>query len=172
MEFTDRLVDIIAEGFDIVIRTGPLQDSRLSARRLLGFKGKIVGSPGYFDRKGIPVHPSELEHHACLHYRFPHSGKTEKWCFSSEANIKELSLPTAMICNSLEARIHYAKQGVGLAWVPDFSVNTALEEGSLRSVLDSFIAHTDAFSMVWPSGRQTIPKLRTFIDFMSSHRSL
>ncbi|MDD1786470.1 LysR family transcriptional regulator [Burkholderia gladioli] len=168
MEFTDRLVDVIAEGFDIVIRTGPLQDSRLSARPLTRFRGKVVGSPDYFKRKGKPKHPAELENHDCLHYRFPHSGKTEQWSFVPQAKVSELRLPTAMVCNSLEARIHYAKQGMGIAWVPDFSVSAELKDGALLSVLDEFIAHADAFSMVWPSGRQTISKLRAFIDFMSS----
>jgi DNA-binding transcriptional LysR family regulator len=166
LEFTDRLVDVVAEGFDVVIRTGSLQDSRLSARVLNSFRGKVVGSPDYFNRKGIPVHPAELQHHDCLHYRFPHSGKTEQWHFVPQAGVSELQLPAVMVCNSLEARIHYAKQGLGIAWVPDFSVSHALKDGTLLSVLDDFIAHTDTFSMVWSSGRQIISRLRAFIDFM------
>lgn len=168
LEFTDRLVDVIAEGFDIVIRTGPLQDSRLSTRPLTHFTAKVVGSPSYFARKGIPRHPTELAAHECLHYRFPHSGKLEPWRFVPHAMAGDLHLPATLVCNSLEARIHYARQGLGIAWVPDFSVSAHLQDGSLLSVLDEFIAHTDTFAMVWPSGRQALPKLRAFIDFMSA----
>lgn len=168
MEFTDRLVDVIAEGFDVVIRTGSLQDSRLSSRLLTTFKAKVVGSPGYFQRKGLPAHPSELLHHDCLHYRFPHTGKIEQWHFDPQAMADELRLPATMICNSLEARIHYATQGAGIAWVPDFAVSNELKNGWLLSVLDDYIEHSDTFSLVWPSGRRTVPRLRAFIDFMSA----
>ncbi|MFJ2333998.1 LysR family transcriptional regulator [Pseudomonas helleri] len=168
IEFSDRLVEVIAEGFDLVIRTGSLSDSRLSARPLERFKAKVVGSPGYFLRNGTPMQPADLQQHHCLHYRFSHSGKIEPWRFHPDIVMGEAQLPPVMICNSLEARIHYAKQGSGLAWVPDFSVRTELGDGSLLSVLDDCVAHADEFSMVWPSGKQTTPKLRAFIDFMSA----
>lgn len=86
-----------------------------------------------------------------------------------EAKVVDLRLCMAMVCNSLEARIHFAKQGAGIAWGPNFSVSAELNEGSLMSVLEDFIAHTDTFSMVWPSGRQEMSRLRAFIAFMS-HR--
>ncbi|WDS37380.1 LysR family transcriptional regulator [Pseudoxanthomonas sp.] len=168
LDFSDRLVDVIAEGFDVVVRTGPLRDSRLSARPLLEFGTCIVGSPAYFQRKGIPGHPLALVQHDCLHYRFPHSGKTERWRLGPEGQFDALGLPDTMICNSLEARIHYARQGRGIAWVPDFSVAAALDDGSLVSVLEDFVHHRDTFSMVWPSGAQVAPRLRAFIDFMGA----
>ena len=167
LHFTDHLVDVIAEGFDVVIRTGALQDSRLSARPLCRFNAVVVGSPAYFERKGIPRHPADLAHHDCVHYRFPHSGKIEAWRFSDAPNA-HLTLPRSMVCNSLEARIHYAKRGLALAWVPDFSVPDELASGALLAVLQDYADHTDSLSMVWPSGRQAIPKLRAFIDFMSA----
>lgn len=167
VDFSDRLVDIVAEGFDVVIRTGPLQDSRLTMRSLASFRAAIVGSPAYFARHGVPISPSDLQHHKCLHYRFPHSGKIENWRFISAVESNGLHLPEVMTCNSLEARIHYAKQGVGLAWVPDFSIHDAVRDGTLLQVLDDYIEHTDAFSMVWAAGKNTIPKIRAFIDFLS-----
>lgn len=61
IEFSDRLVDVIAEGFDLVIRTGSLSDSWLTVRSLTRFKAKVVGLPGYLQRNGTPLQPTDLQ---------------------------------------------------------------------------------------------------------------
>lgn len=70
LDFTDRMVDVIEEGFDAVVRTGEPADSRLSARRLGSFHMRLVASPDYLARCGVPQTPADLEQHSCLHYRF------------------------------------------------------------------------------------------------------
>lgn len=79
LDFTDQLVEVIEEGFDAVIRTGEPADSRLSARHLGYFSALLVASPAYLAEKGTPQAPGDLLRHHCLHYRFPHTGKLEKW---------------------------------------------------------------------------------------------
>jgi DNA-binding transcriptional LysR family regulator len=79
LDFTDRLVEVIEEGFDVVVRTGDPTDSRLSARKLGTFRSMLVASPDYLARRGIPEVPADLLDHTCLHYRFPNSGKLEPW---------------------------------------------------------------------------------------------
>lgn len=79
LDFSDRVVDVVDEGFDVVLRTGQPVDSRLSMRELGEFQLKLVGSPAYFARHGTPRCPEDLLRHTCLHYRFPNTGRLEEW---------------------------------------------------------------------------------------------
>src|SRR5262245_31593296 len=79
LDFTDRLVDVIDEGFDAVVRAGDVSDSRLMTRMLGTFRLVLVGSPDYFALRGVPQKPDDLTFHACLHHRYATSGKLEPW---------------------------------------------------------------------------------------------
>lgn len=79
IDFSDRIVDVVDEGFDAVLRTGRPTDSRLSSRLLGHFRQHLVASPDYLERHGAPRTPADLAQHRCLHYRFPSSGKLEIW---------------------------------------------------------------------------------------------
>lgn len=166
LDFTDRMVDVIEEGFDAVVRTGEPADSRLSARRLGSFRMLLVASPEYLQRRGIPERPADLSGHSCLHYRYPNTGKLEVWPLRSTAGELDLQLPTSMICNNIETRVCFALRGLGIACLPDFAIRAALADGSLRTVLDCYVERSGTFRVLWPSGRQASPKIRAFIDFL------
>ncbi|TAJ66291.1 MAG: LysR family transcriptional regulator [Variovorax sp.] len=170
LDFSDRLVDVVEEGFDAVVRTGELADSRLSVRRLGAFSQLLVASPDYLERHGTPASIAELAAHACLHYRFPATGKVEVWPLVPLPDGSEFKPPVAMICNTMEARLCFAERGRGIACLPDFSVREALAAGRLRSVLPEAVRpHTIGLGVLWPSGRHPAPKLRAFIDHLSAH---
>lgn len=166
LEFTDRLVDVIEEGFDAVIRTGVLNDSRLMARRLGDFDFHIIGAPAYFERFGVPSNLEQLSEHHCLHYKLAFSGKLERWPFRDVAASVEPKIPVTMVCNNIEMLIHAALMGQGLACVPEFAVRKDLEEGRLRSIMAPQLERTLQMQVVWPSSRFLTPKLRAFIDFI------
>ncbi|MBB1631645.1 LysR family transcriptional regulator [Cupriavidus sp. UME77] len=166
LDFTDRMVDVIEEGFDAVVRTGEPNDSRLSARRLGAFRILLVASPAYLAQRGVPRQPAELAGHACLQYRFPNSGKLEAWPLRRAAADPELTLPTSMICNNIETRVSFALQGLGIACLPDFAIREALADGRLRTVLDDYVDRSGTFRVLWPASRHPSPKLRVFIDFL------
>ncbi|MBW5416364.1 LysR family transcriptional regulator [Pseudomonas sp. MAG002Y] len=168
VDFTDRLVDIIEEGFDAVIRTGEPSDSRLMSRRLGTFHLKLVGSPGYFDACGIPHQPRDLERHVCLQHRFPSTGRYETWPIRQSDQTTPL-LSQTIVFNTSEVLVDVARAGLGIACLPDFMVRESLEKGELVSVLDEHIEHTGCFNILWPSSRHMAPKLRVFIDFVSEH---
>jgi DNA-binding transcriptional LysR family regulator len=168
LDFTDRQVDVIEEGFDAVVRVGEPKDSRLSARKLGEFRRLLVGSPAYFASRGVPRRPEELSSHACLHYRYPSSGKIERWALGRAPDAPEIALPTAMICNNIETRLCFALQGLGIAYLPDFAVREALAEGRLVSVLDDYVEAAGTFRVLWPASRHPSPKLRAFIDFLAA----
>ena len=171
LDFTDRQVDVIEEGFDAVVRVGEPKDSRLSARTLGDFRRLLVGSPAYFARRGVPLRPADLASHACLHYRYPSSGKIEQWALrraDDAAGAPEIALPTAMICNNIETRLCFALQGLGIAYLPDFAVREPLASGKLVSVLDEYVDAGGTFRILWPASRHPSPKLRAFIDFLAA----
>jgi len=168
LDFTDRQVDVIEEGFDAVVRVGEPKDSRLSARTLGDFRRLLVGSPAYFARRGVPLRPADLASHACLHYRYPSSGKIEQWALRRADDAPEIALPTAMICNNIETRLCFALQGLGIAYLPDFAVREPLASGKLVSVLDEYVDAGGTFRILWPASRHPSPKLRAFIDFLAA----
>lgn len=168
LDFTDRMVDVIEEGFDAVVRTGEPADSRLSARRLGSFQMRLVASPDYLKSRGTPKKPIDLLQHTCLHYRFPNSGKLETWALQQEANEVELQLPTSMICNNIETRMCFALQGLGIAYLPDFSIRKPLLDGRLCSILTNNVKRTGVFHILWPASKYPSPKVRALVDFLSA----
>ncbi|AYN22802.1 LysR family transcriptional regulator [Alcaligenes aquatilis] len=166
LDFSDRLVDVIEEGFDAVVRTGDPTDSRLSARRLGSFRSMLVASSDYLARQGIPQVPTDLLEHSCLHYRFPNSGKLEPWVLRRAADETELTLPTSMICNNIETRVCFALQGLGIAYLPEFSIREPLADGRLQTVLADHAQRTGVFYILWPASKHPSPKVRVFVDFL------
>ena len=93
IDLSDRMVDVIEEGFDAVIRTGEQHDSRLTARRLGACRQVMVASPAYLAQRGVPQHPRELVQHSCLLHKFPATGKLERWPFQLPDGEPEPLLP-------------------------------------------------------------------------------
>lgn len=166
VDFSDRLVEVIEEGFDAVIRTGEQMDSRLVSRPLGRFKLLLVGSPQYFAEKGTPRVPADLTHHACLQHKFPSTGKFELWPLQVPEGEAEPVLSASIVCNTTESLVYAACHGLGIACLPDFMVRKDIEAGDLVTVLDDFNQHCGIFHILWPSSKYLAPKLRAFIDFM------
>lgn len=170
LDFSDALADVVGDGYDAVIRIGAPRDSRLAARKLGQFRSCLVASPAYLARQGTPQHPRELLHHTCLHYRFRHNGKIEHWLLRQEDGAPPLEFPLSMICNNLDARLQFARRGLGIAWLPDFHVQPAIADGSLREVLPGFAILDDPVHscwLLWPSGPHLAPKVRALVDFLA-----
>ena len=161
LDFDDRLVDVIEEGFDAVLRVGEPADSRLSVRRVGGFRRRLVASPAYLARKGVPRTPADLVDHECLHYRYPTSGRMEAWPMPPGVEV-----PVSMVCNDMYARVRFAAHGRGIAYLPEHMVRAELDAGALVPVLDRHVDVQGTFYLLWPSGRHMLPKLRVFLDFM------
>lgn len=169
LDFTDRLVDVINEGFDAVIRTGEVSDSRLMMRMLGSFRYRLVGSPAYFAEHGIPERPADLAAHRCLRHRYPSTGKLEEWPLVIRRNGATVELPTVAISSAIEPLVYMAEQGLGVACLPDFAVRDQIEAGMLVGVMDEMIRHAVAFRILWPSSRQLSPKIRVFVDFLADN---
>ncbi len=169
LDFSDRLVDVIEEGFDVVVRTGEVSDSRLMTRTLGMFRYKLVGSPAYFAEHGAPKTPADLSTHRGLRHLYPSTGKIEDWPMQGKGVPAHADIPTAAVASAIEPLVYLAEQGLGLACLPDFAMRDQLAHGSLVSVLDDCIKHSVTFCILWPSSRHLSPKLRAFVDFMGEN---
>jgi DNA-binding transcriptional LysR family regulator len=168
-EFTDNMVDVIDGGYDAVIRSGEQSDSRLMSKRLGSYRLEVVGSPSYFARHGMPLTPGDLKLHACLHHRYPSSGKLQRWPFAKAGPYADIEPPISAAVTTIEPLVSLAELGIGLACVPNFAVRRQIEEGSLIRILDEYIEYVGVFSAVWPSSQHHSPKLRAFVDYMAEH---
>ena len=166
VDFSDHLVDMIEDGFDVVMRTGEPTDSRLMSRSLGTYRLGLFASPDYLASHGTPETPADLTHHACLQHKFPTTGKLEPWPLKRIGDTPQWTLPTSMVCNTTAALMDVALAGLGIACLPDFMVRQAIERGELVSVLETHVEHQGTFRLLWPSSKQLAPKLRVFIDFM------
>lgn len=166
LDFSDRLVDVIGEGFDVAIRASTLNDSGLMRRRLGTFSRVLAASPDYLQAHGRPQHAQDLQNHACLHYRFPNTGRLEQWPLPNTQDLPDL--PRTLVCNSVEMRMHLALQGQGIACLPDFTVGEHLSSGRLQTILDDDTHNVVPLWIIWPASRNLSPKLRAFIDCMSN----
>jgi DNA-binding transcriptional LysR family regulator len=169
VSFSDRTADVIDEGLDVVVRGGQQPDSRLKARRLGASKMVIVASPTYLDQRGMPSSPEDLMAHTCLIYRSSSSGKITAWPLRrTSSSAGRLDLPQTLVADSLDALRYAALQGRGIACLPEFSVTDRLKTGELVAVLDGYTSETITFQVVWPSSKQMSPKVRAFVDFVTS----
>lgn len=169
LDFSDRLVDVVEEGFDAVIRTGQPSDSRLMSRNVGRFKLKIVASPDYLARCGMPETPDDLAQHQCLHQRSPSTGKIRPWPFARGERQGKIVLPERMSATAIDPLIELAIEGLGIACLPPFAIRGEIADGRLVSILDAWVEEIDQFNVLWPASRQITPKLRAFVDFMADH---
>ena len=167
LDFSDRLLDVIGEGFDVVVRAGEIDDSGLMSRVLGTFRLQVVGAPSYFAARGTPDTPEDLALHACLLHRFATNGKIERWPLRSGGQDLELDLPATAVANTIEPLIDMAARGLGITCLPDFAIRRHLDSGTLVPVLDAYTHHSGTFRLLWPPSRHESPKLRVFVDFMA-----
>jgi DNA-binding transcriptional LysR family regulator len=169
IDYSDRLVEVIEEGFDAVIRTGTPSDSRLMARHLGSCRKVIVGAPAYFGKAGIPLRPQDLAGHACLLYRSPSTGKLDTWPLACTADMPAVELVASMVTNTLDPQVCFAEQGLGIACLPEIAVRRQLQQGSLITVLDDYNREKMLFHVLWPSSRHLSPKIRVFVDYVAKN---
>ena len=167
LDFTDRLVDVIEERFDVVMRTGKVSDSNLKMRVLGTYGYVVVGSPAYLDRRGVPCEPEDLANHDCLFHRWTASGKLERWVLSRDGAELDFQPPASTVANTMEPLIGLAERGLGLFYTPTFTVRRQLADGTLRSVLDGFLRHSGTLQVLWPPSRHGSSKIRAFVDVMA-----
>jgi DNA-binding transcriptional LysR family regulator len=169
LDYSDRLVDVIDEGFDVVIRSGDTGDSRLLHKTLSRFRWRLVAAPTYLAKYGQPATPDDLARHICLRQKLS-SGRVLPWVFRSASG---LNVPVSLTASVVDAVLDLTRAGAGIAALPDFLLHEALADGSLVPVLESEMEHSGVLTMLWPASRFRVPKVRAFVDWIaqSNHRA-
>ncbi len=162
LHFSDGQVDLIAEGFDVAVRTGNFSDSRLTTRLLTRGPQVTVAAPSYLARCGEPAVPQELREHNCLISRFG-----PEWSFvDTDGRPLTLRVRGNAVINSGDALRETAVAGTGIAQGTWWLYRKDLERGDLRPILGAFAAEGAPVSVLYPQQRHMAPKLRAFIDFL------
>ena len=165
MDFTDRRVDLVEEGFDLSIRiTGRLAPSDV-VRRLGTCNIMAVASPGYLARHGRPSHPSELAGHECLTYLGDPSPNA--WTFTVKGRVEGFFVQSRVAANNGDVLVEAAARGFGIALQPDFIVLPYLADGRLEHVLPKFAPPGLGIYAVLPGTRHLPYRVRVLIDFLA-----
>jgi len=165
---SEELVDIATEGFDAGIRLGQFIAADMIAVRMTPpFRLTVVGSPGYFTRNGRPERPDDLRRHACLRLRRS-DGSLALWQLDDKGRAIEIATSGPLIANDFPTMLGAAVEGMGLAQIPAPIAAEALKAGKLEEVLEPFAPTAPGVFLYYPSRRQTMPKLRAFIDHIKS----
>ena len=159
-EFSDRIVDVIGERFDLAIRIGRLKDSSLVARRLAPVRAAVLASPGYIARHGEPSTPEDLARHECLIY----SGSASDWLFRSGKRWLPIRPQGRLTSDNGEAILRWAVAGLGIAALPTFIASDAIERGLLHPLLMDYPLPEYGIYVVRPPGARVPAKVRVLID--------
>lgn len=162
----DRLVDLVREGVDCVIRAGTPRDSTLVARRLAMMPQVICASPEYLARLGTPRHPEELAAHQSVGFFSLGNFVDHTLDLIIEGRVREFALGGWMAVNDAENYVICALRGCGFVQLPRFHVEDDLRAGRLVEVLSDWSSPDMILSALYPSGRQLSPRVRVFIDWL------
>ena len=164
VEFNDRLIDVVAEGYDVVIRVGEIKDTNLVARKFTSSKGVVVASPDYLKRMGCPKTVEELTQHDCIAYSLLPTPTV--WDFYKDGKRSSVTVDPRAMCNSAEIEVAMLKQGIGITRLPLFTCEQEVASGDLQIILEDYDQiQLDVFA-VYPHRQYLTAKVRAFVDFV------
>ncbi|MER9629464.1 LysR family transcriptional regulator [Mesorhizobium sp. M0296] len=161
--YSDRFVDLIAEGFDCAIRGAYLQDSNLIAKRVGPIHGKLVASPGYIEVHGSPETLDELVTHQAL------MQGTEAWQFINGSKIVTVQPQGRFKADSATALAGAAAAGLGIAWLPDCITHEYVASGALVPIMTRYPVPPGAAYVVRPPGQHPTRKVRVLIEMLTEY---
>mgnify|MGYP002785202313 CR=1 FL=1 len=166
LHLSDERIDIVEMGLDATLRIADMPDSSLRARKLADVRMHIIASPGYWDARGRPTHPSELGDHDCLCYsnlQFP-----DVWRFRGPGEqAVSVQVKPRLISNSGDSMLPALRQGVGVAILPDFIVGEDMQAGRLEEVLVNWMPPPVGLHLVTPPSRLRPARVEALVEFLS-----
>ena len=163
----DRLVDLVREGIDCVIRTGELDDSGMILRRLGTIAEITVASPAYIASHGMPATPDALDGHQMVAFVSSRTGDVLPLEFSVAGELRHVVLPSRVRVNNSDTMADLARLGFGLAQAPRYRFADDLASGALVEVLADHPPSPTPLSALYPQNRQLALRLRVFLDWIS-----
>jgi len=164
VEFNDRMIDVVAEGYDVVIRAGKIQDSNLVARKFTTSKSVVVASPDYLKKNGRPSQVSELEQHACLAYSL--LPNPTLWNFVKDGSHTAVNINPRLMANNAGLEVAMAVNGVGIGRLPLFCCEQEITKGRLEIILQDYEQPEIGVYAVYPHRQYLTARVRAFVDFL------
>ena len=162
----DRKIDLVETGIDIGLRAGQLSNSTLTARKIAQCQRRVIGTPSYFNTAGVPQSPADLMAHQVIIYEHPLGGPT--WSFRQGAAEVSVHLGGRVRLNSAVGVRGCVLADLGLAVASEWMFAPELEAKTVKAVLtDWSLPPVEAWA-IFPAGRQTSAKARTFASFLES----
>lgn len=160
LDLSSRLVDLVAEGFDFVIRVGALADSSLIARKLTSFRYGLYASPTYLEREGVVATPEQLREHNCL------TGASVRWEFTQGDKVVDIKPQGTWHSKSGQTLIAAANEGLGIVRTASFYAEKALAAGDVVEILADWTREQTRVWIVYPSGRNLPRRVSCAINFL------
>jgi DNA-binding transcriptional LysR family regulator len=165
LDLSDRMVDLVDEGYDLGVRIGHLTDSSLIAKRLTEAPMAVVGGPAYLAAAGAPEHPNDLSRHDCIIDR--NKPAPNLWRFQRGADQVEVKVKGRMSLNGARASVAAACAGAGIACSPAWAAADAIKEGRVVELLTDWSADDRDLWAVFPSNRYLAHRVRLFVDHLA-----
>lgn len=168
LDLNDRKVDMVAEGYDVVIRASiQLEDSSLISRRFMTTEAITVAAPSYLQKNGLPKHPSDLVNHETISYGYLKQPKL--WMYSEkDGQALQVNVDSQVVTNSGEMNLDLCIAGQGITRVPRFHLTDELEKNQLVELFEDYPKIVLDVYLVYPSRKHMSSKVRSFIDFIVS----
>lgn len=164
LTLSDRFVDVVAEGYDLVLRIGEIEDSSLIMRRIATLRRILCASPEYLSAAGRPESPNDLTSHRILHYGWERTGT--HWHLAGPNETVSVEVMPSFCANNGEVLAAAAVGGQGIVLLPGFIAHPELQSGGLVRVLPEYEASSVELVALWPSNRLLATRVRRLIDFL------
>jgi DNA-binding transcriptional LysR family regulator len=163
LNLSDRVVDIVNEGYDCAVRVGELPDSNLVSVRLADNRRLCVAAPGYLARAGTPTTPAELSRHACLTLS-SNASQTRGWAFLVDGELTHLRPSGPLDCSDGQVLHQWCLQGLGIAWRSTWEVEGDIADGRLVELLGAHAAPPNGIYAVFAQRKHLPLRVRLWID--------
>lgn len=164
VSLSDRIVDLVDEGYDLAIRIGKLHGQSLVARKIAPARILLCAAPTYLAKNGWPQHPTDLKNHACLNYAY--STPRDEWRFERDGGAFAVQVKGGLSTNNGDLLREAAIAGMGIIRQPSFIVGDDVRAGRLVTLLPEYRNETLSIYAIYPSRRHLSAKVRTFVDFL------
>lgn len=169
---SNRLVDVIAEGFDAGIRYGGTVPEDMVAQRLSPrLRWLAAASPDYIERFGRPVHPEDLKHHRCVGIRLGNDALF-RWEFERAGSELAIDVPSPVVVDASHSVIGFGRLGVGIVCGAEPVLQPHFREGALVPLLEDWASTSEGFCMYYSSRRQVPTALRLLVDLIRELKPL
>ncbi len=164
----DRLVDLVREGIDCVLRVGVLQDSSMVAQQVARLRQVTCASRAYLERHGRPHSLDDLAKHQAVHYLSSSTGRPYPLEFLVGGELRQLTPPASVSVTGADMYAASAIAGLGLVQAPRYRIEAELASGALEIVLPELPPPDLPVSVLYPQSRQLSPRVRVFVDWLKS----